>query len=632
MTEFHSFSRRERATVAAWFLIGAFLILLGAFFRAQVLQHERFKLRAEKNRLRLVPLAAPRGMIFDRNGAIIADNVPGYSIKLLAPSEDSLRAVLRRVASVVPLDSSQMALVVRRYRLARYEPVLVFGDGSAEAVARLEEHRTLLPGLVIQAEPKRLYPDSLAVAHVVGYVGEVTERDLERERFPGAQLGSVVGRSGLEEEYDSILRGRPGVHYVEVNARGRLVREAGVAPTLPPIAGHVIRTTIDLPLQRYIDSLWRADAPGVRGAMVALTPKGEILALYSSPSYDPNAFVGGISAEAWRGLNEDPARPLLNRAIQTRYPPASPFKLAAAAMAMKRGIARLDTYMPEPCRGGLQMGNRYFRCWKPEGHGSLNLEGAIAQSCDVYFYQLGLRLGLDAILNDGVLMGFRDRSGIDMENEIAPIFPSSTAYFDRKYGPRGWSKWGATLNFAIGQGENTQTVINMTRFYAALANGGQAPTPYLVRPRSAEIRQLGLTLDQVEGIRRALVSVVERGTAAASRRADLITAGKTGTAQNSHGEDHGWYVGFAPASNPQIIVGSIMEFAEHGSSVAPYVIKVLRRFVLGPDTSRVAPPIRLVAPDDSAPRAVQLQPDTIPQVDPTPDDTIVPAPPPPTIE
>jgi len=226
-----------------------------------------------------------------------------------------------------------------------------------------------------------------------------------------------------------------------------------------------------------------------------------------------------------------------------------------------------------------------------------------------------------------VLMGFRDKSGIDIQNEIAPIFPSNTAYFDRKYGPRGWSKWGATLNFAIGQGENTQTVIDMTRFYAALASGGKAPTPYLVRPRSNQVRDLGLTADQLAGLRRALIAVVETGTASASRAMDLAIAGKTGTAQNPHGDDHGWFVGFAPADHPTIIVGGIMEFAKHGSLVAPYVIKVLHHYVVGPGASDRAPIITLIAPDDSAPRAVQVKPDSVKQVDPVADDTTPPAPP-----
>jgi penicillin-binding protein 2 len=628
MNEFHSYRRAERAAIARWFFFAIFLILSVAFFRTQVVQHERFRLRAEKNRLRIVPLVAPRGVIYDRNGLIIADNVPGYAIKLLAPSVDSLRAVLARFMAVVPLDTSEVRGILARYRQAPYQPVLVLGSGSFETVSRLEERRAVLPGLVIQSEPRRYYPDGEAVAHLVGYVGEVSERDLASDRFPGAQLGTVVGRAGLEQEYDAELRGQPGVHYVEVNARGRLVREEDVAPTLPAIPGQAIQTTIDLELQRYIDSLWRAAAPGVRGAMVALTPSGEVLALYSAPGYDPNEFVGGISTTEWRRLIDDPAKPLLDRAIQTRYPPASPFKLAIAAMALKRGVATLSTYMPEPCRGGLQVGNRYFRCWKPEGHGRVDLEGAIAKSCDVYFYQLGLRIGLDAILSDGVLMGFREESGIDLENEIAPIYPSNAAYFDRKYGPRGWSKWGATLNFAIGQGENTQNVINMTRFFAALASGGGAPTPYIVRPRSNQVRELGLSRDQLEGLRAAMIAVVERGTASGSRSLDLALAGKTGTAQNSHGEDHGWYVGFAPADKPTIIVGSIMEFAEHGSNVAPYVNKVLLRYVLGEGTGDA--PVTVAFPADSAPRAVQIVPDSIRLVDPVADDTVLPPPPAPT--
>ena len=417
MSGFDSYRVRERADVARTILVGAFLVLAGAFFRTQIIQHDKFQLKAETNRLRPISLTPPRGAILDRRGRIIAENVPGYSVKLLAPSRDSLREVLGRVGHYVPFDTSETTEILRRYAVARYQPVVVFGDATFETVARLEEHRAVLPGLVIQSEPKRLYPAGKAVAHLVGYVSEVTESDLSANRFPGAGLGSIVGKAGLEREYDDTLRGAEGVRYIEVNARGRLVREDASTAALAPTPGHPILTTIDLDLQRYIDSVW---PPGVRGAMVAMTPSGEIRALYSAPSYDPNAFVGGISNALWRALNDDEARPLLNRAIQTRYPPASPFKLAIAAMALKRGLIGLDTHMPAPCRGGLRLGNRVFRCWKKEGHGSLDLIGAVASSCDVYFYQLGLRLGLTAIVQDGVLMGFRDKSGIDLENEVDP--------------------------------------------------------------------------------------------------------------------------------------------------------------------------------------------------------------------
>jgi penicillin-binding protein 2 len=213
----------------------------------------------------------------------------------------------------------------------------------------------------------------------------------------------------------------------------------------------------------------------------------------------------------------------------------------------------------------------------------VDLTGAVAVSCDVYFYQLGLRLGLDAIIQDGVLMGFRDKSGIDLEDELSPIYPSSTAYFDKLYGPRNWSPPGSTLNFSIGQGENTQTLINMMRFYQGLAGNGEAVTPYIVKASSNRKRSLGLSQKELDGLRRALIAVVERGTAVASRRTDLAVAGKTGTAQNPHGADHGWFIGFAPADKPELIVGGIMEFAEHGTTVAPYVVRTLRRYILGPE-------------------------------------------------
>jgi penicillin-binding protein 2 len=608
---FDSYRIRERAEIARLVLVGAFLVLSGAFFRTQVLQHEKFQLKAETNRLRPIPLTSPRGTIVDRKGLVLAENVPGYSVKLLAQSTDSLRAVLARVARYVPLDSARIADIIERYLQARYQPALVFGDASFDIIAKLEEHRTALPGLVIQAEPKRFYPAGKSIAHLVGYVSEVTEADLNADRYPGAVLGSIVGKAGLEREYDDTLRGTEGVRYIEVNARGRLVREEAASASLPPTPGKPIVTTIDLDLQRFVDSIWPA---GTRGALVAMTPNGEIRALYSAPTFDPNHFVGGISSAEWRSLNNDPAKPLLNRVIQARYPPASPFKLAISAMALKRGLINLNTVMPEPCRGGLRLGNRVFRCWKKEGHGTLDLTGAVAASCDVYFYQLGLRLGLDAIIQDGVLMGFRDKSGVDLENELTPIYPTSLAYFDRLYGPRRWSAPGTTLNFSIGQGENTQTLINMVKFYQGLAGPGATLTPYIVKPASTRARSLGLTARELDGLRRSLIAVVERGTASASRRTDLAVAGKTGTAQNPHGDDHGWFIGFAPADKPELVVGGIMEFAKHGTTVAPYVVQTLRRYILGPDAIG---PVKLgvlldetVTSQDTAPRPIELDPDS----------------------
>ena len=479
-------------------------------------------------------------------------------------------------------------------------------------VARLEEHRAVLPGLVIQAEPKRQYPDSQAVAHLVGYVGEVTESDLAANRFPGASLGTIVGKAGLEQQYDSILRGAPGNRYIEVDHRGRMVREEGGAHS--PAGGgdsdsHYDRSPAATLHQQHMASRCQ------RGRR-RMTPKGEILALYSAPTYDPNEFIGGISSAQWRTLNTDPDKPLLNRAIQGRYPPASPFKLAMSIMGLRRGVITINSHMPTPCRGGIQFGNRYFRCWKKEGHGSLDLLGAIAQSCDVYFYQLGLRLQLPTIIEEGVRLGFRERTGIDLNPESAPIFPQNTAFFDKLYGPRGWTAGSVTMNFSIGQGENTQTVIGMTRFYQGLANGGHEVSPFIVRPSTTSSHDFGLTPEQALDLRRALIAVVSQGTAARSRQTEFQLAGKTGTAQNPSGKDHGWFLGFAPAVEPKIVIGMVMESLEggHGGAlVAPYVSRLARFFLLGPvSAAKVTLPIQL--PEDSAPRPLDLPPDSTPAI------------------
>jgi penicillin-binding protein 2 len=599
---------RDRVTAVQGVLVITFLLLAAAFFRAQVVGYEEYRLQSQKNRLRQVPLLAPRGVILDRNNKVIAENVPGYTVKLFAPSLDTLRAVLSRLSALTPIDSAEVEVIIRRFRDARYQPALVFSGADFAMVSKLEEHRFLLPGLVVQTEPRRLYGTRGAVAHLVGYVGEVSEYELTKGRFPGSRMGSIVGRDGLEQQYDSILRGVDGVQYTEVDARGRMVREQVSTPSLAPIAGMQIQTTIDLPLQQYIDSLWTAALPETRGALMAMTPDGKILALYSAPAFDPNDFIGGIAAPTWLRLNTDPAKPLINRAIRGTYPPASPFKLATAVIALRRGVVDFHTHMPQPCRGGYQFGNRFFRCWKKEGHGSLDLTGAITASCDTYFYQLGLRVGLAGILEEGNLLGFSDRSGIDLGSESRPLLPASTKYYNDRYGPRGWTN-AVTLNLSIGQGEVNQSLISMMRFYGALAGDGTSAAPYLVRRQDTTRRSLGLTPVQLQGLKAALCRVVQSGTAAGSGGRDLNVCGKTGTAQNPHGKDHGWFIGYAPADNPKIVVGSIMEFKEHGSSVAPYVVRVIRQFLTATDSSLAKAKVRVPIQEDSVTGAV-AKPDT----------------------
>lgn len=619
MNAFHPHLLDQRlgtARTAVWIVLG---IMVMAFFRTQILGHGKYQLQSETNRLRPIPLPAPRGVIYDRNGRVMAENVPGYTVSLLPGPEANLRSTLARIASIANIDSTEIEKVLQRARRAPYQPALVLADAPFSVVSALEERRVAIPGLLIQAEPKRYYPDTAVLAHLVGYVGEVTETERTTRRFANVRLGGLVGKDGLEREYDDTLRGAEGVRFVEVSARGQMVREAEAAANLAPVPGADLHTTIDLELQKYVSQIFPA---GQRGAVIALNPNtGEVLALYSAPGYDPNAFVGGIPAPYWRALNESPAHPLLDRAIQARYPPGSTWKLAVAAMALKRGIVGPRSKMPIPCRGGLQYGNRFFRCWDAHGHGDLTLTEAIAQSCDVYFYQLGIKLGVTSLLEDANDWGFRGRTGIDLPGEIPSEFPTGPEYYDRLYGPRRWTS-AVALNLAIGQGENAQTLVQMVRLYQQLASDGRVRTPFVVHPVPTESdhTSLDVTADQLLTLRRAMIAVVAQGTARMGNLAALQIAGKTGTAQNPHGLDHGWFIGFAPADKPEIVVGAIVEFARHGTAVVPLVSRTIAHY-LGVD-ERTAAQMQVTVPNDSAPAPFQLPtlPDSTP---PAPDTTQV---------
>jgi penicillin-binding protein 2 len=606
----HPHGVQRRARIGRFVVLGTTGALLVAFARVQILNSEKYALQSETNRLRPIPIPAPRGLIVDRNGVVLADNEPGYSIALLASSSESLLTTISRLEPALVLDSADRGRVLRAYRRSPTEPVVILRDAPFDVVSALEERRIWVPGLVVQSEPKRRYPFGPIAAHVVGYVGEISETELQARQYPGARIGTLVGRDGVESAFDARLRGREGFKFVEVDALGRTVRGASEESTLKPQPGETISTALDIGLQEFTAETF---PPEWRGAVVAMDPRnGEVLVLYSTPSYDPNEFIGGFDIERWRELSTAADYPLLNRATQARYPPASPWKLVMAAMALKRGLVTMESRMPIPCRGGFQYYNRYFRCWRGTGHGYLTLAGAIEHSCDVYFYQLGLRLTLDSLLHHSIELGFGERSGIDLPDEYPPVFPASRDYFDRLYGPRGWTN-AVTLNLVIGQGENAQTLISMVRFYAMLANpDGSAPEPRVVLGSPpGDVRSLGLQPEQLAGLRDALVRVVDQGTAVGARIAQLRIAGKTGTAQNSLGPDHGWFIGFAPADDPQIVVGSVVEFGKHGSAVARIVTPIIARYLLGDSVPPIrASDVELLLPDDSAPPPLPILPDS----------------------
>ena len=576
---FHPNDVQRRARVASGLVFLVFIFLVGSFFRTQILQHSQYVLQSEENRLREVPIQAQRGQIYDRKGAIIAENIPGYTVSLLSPGPDSLRASLRRLTRTISMSDDQMDAVVRRYRRNPNRPAVIFPDASFDLVSVLEEHRVEFPGLIIQASPKRYYPDGASVAALVGYTGEINESELQSKNFKGYKPGQQVGKMGIEKQYESRLRGREGVRFVEVDARGRVVREAGARQELIPQSGKPLYTNIDLDLQKFIVNIF---GDSLQGAAVAIEPKtGEVLALHSAPSYDPNRFIGGIPAEYWKSLNTDPRRPMFNKAVQGTYPPGSTWKLASAIIGLQEGVVKLDDHMPKPCTGGMQFGNRYFKCHDKRGHGSLNLMQAIEKSCDVYFYQLGLNIGLSRLVAGGIAIGAKDRTGIDLPSESRPQFPDSVykAYFNKKY-PGGWIKEPISMNLAIGQGENSQTVVNMARFYTALATDGEAARPQVVRSPTERTRLFQLDSNQMAGIHAALAGVVSRGTAAASRIQGIALAGKTGTAQSGPTTgDHAWFVGYAPSDDPKIVVAVMIEFGGHGTRAARIASKIIEHYL-----------------------------------------------------
>jgi penicillin-binding protein 2 len=347
-----------------------------------------------------------------------------------------------------------------------------------------------------------------------------------------------------------------------------------------------LSTNIDLDLQEYIHSLF---ADTLAAAAVAMVPQtGEVLAIYSSPAIDPNRFVGGVPASYYDSLNNDPRRPLYNKALQAIQPPGSTFKLATSVMALQDSLITFSSHMPQPCNGFYYFGDRAWRCWKKEGHGSLNLIGAIEQSCDVYFYQLGQRLTLSRLVAGGISLGFDKKTGIDLPEESRPRYPNSFPdYFNQRYGPSGWTRGSTELNMAIGQGENAQTVINMARFYSALATDGTEPTPMIKRGEPKLTRAINLPADQMKLLRKAMTGVVSAGgTAAGAAIRGVSVAGKTGTAETKRTDKNGkplywaWFAGMAPADNPQVVVVVMVpEVTFEGATSAQFATKIIAHYL-----------------------------------------------------
>lgn len=558
-----------------------FFTLGTKLFSMQVLAHADYAQLARDNRQFNRRVFAPRGVISDRTGLNLAHNV--YHARITYPRTLAVPGdpTLGRLVALLELDEE---LVFQRVdRAPPGDRVTLVRRATPEQVAIVEERRVQLPNVQLTVQPRRHYRYGSLAAHLIGYVGEVRRDETGPEsRY---QPGDLIGRSGVEAFAEGQLRGQHGREVIEINAAGHIVgsiKEGGRSP----LPGVHVYLTLHAGLQQTLERLLEGR---VGSGVVLEVGSGDILAAASVPSFDPNEFTAGISQERLDELRADKQKPEFNRALRGTYPPGSPFKLITAAAALDRGYVRTTTRF-EPCYGGYVYGNRYFGCWDPAGHGSLDLMGAIVQSCDTYFYQLVQRLSVDELAETARNFGLGAATELPAVRDHSGLVPTS-AWYDERDGRGGWTS-GVKLNLGMGQGELLVTPLQMARAYAAIGGDGYLDRPHLVlaRENAFGVREQRRVLRSAEPIcqprtrqilQRALRQVVndKEGTGGLARVAGVSVAGKTGTAENPFGEDHAWFVAYAPAESPQVAVALVVENSGHGGSVAaPLVGQILEAY------------------------------------------------------
>jgi penicillin-binding protein 2 len=585
--------------------VGVFLFLLAGFWELQIGNPDFYSERAERNRIKALPILAPRGKILDRDGRVIVDNHASYSLIL---SRENLKPEhLRAIAEGLNLDYAELEARVRRFERTRpkYEPIIIKEELRPGELAFVEAHRNRddFPELELIHAHRRLYPRNGLAAHVVGYIGEVSEAELNTLEFASYHQGDVIGKAGIERYYNRTLMGVDGQRRVVVDNLGRERQVIGIQEATP---GQDLQLTLDLDLQAVAELAME----GRRGAVVALDPRnGEVLAMVSRPAFDPNKFAGRIRSGDWRALVEDPERPLLNRAIQAQLAPGSTFKPVVALAGLESGA--IDPDFTVHCPGGATFYGRYFKCHLRGGHGAVSLYRGLVQSCDVYFYNVGNRLGIDKIAEYAELVGFGRKTGIDLPHEAAGLVPSS-AWKIRNFRQKWYA--GETISVAIGQGALTVTPLQLAYAIGGIAMGGVWHTPHLLKQaQPAPPRVARFDVNHAVEIVNALYGVVnDGGTGTRARIPGIEVCGKTGTSQLASNavlksaklgealKDNAWFVGFAPRGTPEIVVVALFEAGEHGYMAAPIVRDVIKAY-FDKKARTEAPPLVAVA-RASAPR------------------------------
>ncbi|RKZ26669.1 penicillin-binding protein 2 [bacterium] len=570
------FAEHKERTVF-FFILAVFFLLIIRLGYLQIFRSEYYYNLSERNRIRVLPTPSARGRIFDRNNIVLVDNSPTYTISIMPFEFPADSELVDKLSALLDVPSDYIWEKYLKTKEIQYLPVKIKKRVGFSKIAEIEEKSNEYPGVIYQVEPVRSYPLGKIAPHILGYVGEVSAAELRERYREGIRAGDMVGKQGVERYFDNILRGQDGATFLEVRANGEVIGPVEEYKSIPPKNGADIVLTIDMNLQKYLEFLCRWIP---QGAIIAMNPNnGDIIAAVSVPDFDQTIFSQPITDTIWAKLNNPETHPMLCRWYQGTYPPASPMKIMSAAAAVDENIASAYSHMEYPCLGAMQYGDRWFFCWLRSGHGYLDMLEAIAQSCDIYFYQIGARLGLDMWSEYAKKCFFGQQTGIELPHEAKGLVPDRN-YYNTRYGRRGWGA-GVVLNLVIGQGELLTTPLQVAQFFSAIANGGTVYKPRIVKeirfplryPRVFSPIERGQLPFSKEAIKTAVDGMIrtcneEWATGYGAYMEDIVVAGKTGTAQNPHGADHAWFVSFAPAENPEIVLVILVEAGGSGGAWA----------------------------------------------------------------
>ena len=614
---------KRRVLLLGLLILSGLTGLIIRYAYLQITMHDKYTAMSDSNRIKLISAPPSRGYIYDRNGILLADNHPVFTAVVSPDEIENPEQTLNLLTPIFGLTADDVEESLKAIKKSKNEPVTIKIDLTQEQVAQFSERKPFFKGVSIQSKLTRTYPYGDLFAHVLGYVGRISDnetKDLDKQLYAGTDL---IGKTGIEKNYESLLMGKPGYQSIETNAHGDVIRKLD---TKAPTAGNDLYLSIDYGLQKIAQD----QLAGKIGAMVAIDPNtGEILAFVSNPTYDPNPFISGIKADDYKALREDPDQPLYNRALQGQYPPGSTIKPFEGMGALHYGMKWEDTIF-DPGYFTLPGDNHKFRDWKKSGHGTVNLTKAIVESVDTYFYKLSYQLGIDKMHDWMTRFSFGSKTGIDLPGEKTGVYPS--AEWKMKTYKKPWSP-GETVSVSIGQGYFLATPLQIANATAMVANKGQHLTPhflkkttgsqqaYLIEKPDGNIQFNGTENDWLR-MQFAMEDVVKRGTAHAIFTPQYRIGGKTGTAQvksiaqgktynqaalNKKHWDHGWFIAFAPVDNPQIAIAAIVENGQHGGWVAPLVRKVTDYWILQKERTPILPPTPEEQAKINAQKALALQ-------------------------